>query len=91
VFSGLAVLLAIMVIGEVIEDVQRGYQYGLKDLPESALALVLLFAPVIGLVVLSWRHLKAAERARMDTNSTAREQSGRAAQQADAADEVRDG
>lgn len=68
VFSGFAVLLAGIAGAGIAEDVRRGYKYGLKDVPETAVALVLLLAPAIALVLLSWRHLKAAETAHVETN-----------------------
>jgi hypothetical protein len=72
VFTGFAVVLAGMAAFGIVDDIRRGYKYGLKDLPETAFALFLLLTPAIGLLVMSWRHLKAAEKARVDTNNTGR-------------------
>ena len=60
----LASVLAMAAVGTA-EDIRRGYKFGLKDLPSLAFFIIAL-GPFVALIGLSWRHLKAAQKARME-------------------------
>ena len=69
VFLGFLLLFLVMAAVGIAGDILHGYKYGLKDLPPAGFVFIAL-GPFIALISMSWRHLKAAEKARVDTDGS---------------------